>query len=92
MRPASLTAAAPPSRFQVTQSVRPIDARASIRKVMPVATSLTVRVQDLLFIGRLRYMGCALRRPGRMAPSLGPAPGMRLTEVNMRSKDQVRKP
>ena len=34
MRPASLTAAAPPSRFQVTHSVSPIEVSASTRKVI----------------------------------------------------------
>src|SRR6185369_8302494 len=45
MRPASLTAAAPPSRFHETHKVRPIDASASTRKVMPLVYSFAVRVQ-----------------------------------------------
>ncbi len=40
MRPASFTAAAPPSSCQVTHSVRPIDASATSSKPAPMRTSL----------------------------------------------------
>ena len=36
MRPASFTAAAPPSRFHVTHSVMPMDVSASTRNVSPL--------------------------------------------------------
>src|SRR6185369_14218925 len=53
MRPASLTAAAPPSRFHVTHSVRPIEASASTRKLMPLVYSFAVRVQGPCISARL---------------------------------------
>ena len=40
MRPASLTAAAPPSSCQVTHSVRPIEASAISSSTPPMAPSL----------------------------------------------------
>lgn len=43
-RPASFTAAAPPSSFQVTHRVRPMDASATMRNPAPTARSLAVRV------------------------------------------------
>ena len=43
-RPASFTAAAPPSSFQVTHSVRPIEISATNRNPAPIANSLEVRV------------------------------------------------
>ena len=39
-RPASLTAAAPPSSCQVTHSVKPMEARATSRNTVPMASSL----------------------------------------------------
>jgi len=47
-RPASFTAAAPPSSSQLIQRVRPIDSSASSRNDTPVATSLVVSVQESL--------------------------------------------
>ena len=64
MRPASLTAAAPPSRFQVTHSVRPIDVIASTRKVIPLTYSLAASVQ------RPSIGGPEIERVGR-APQHG---------------------
>ena len=46
-RPASFTAAAPPSNFQVTHSVKPMDASATSRNTVPMASSLVDSV-DLL--------------------------------------------
>ncbi len=46
MRPASLTAAAPPSNCQVTQSVSPIEANAISNKAPPMAPSLAERLHD----------------------------------------------
>ena len=43
MRPASLTAAAPPSSCQVTQSVRPMEASASTSSAAPMRMSLVDR-------------------------------------------------
>jgi len=45
MRPASLTAAAPPSSCQVTHSVSPIDASASASSAEPTMPSLVRRFQ-----------------------------------------------
>jgi hypothetical protein len=47
MRPASLTAAAPPSSCQVTHSVSPIQTRDSTRMTLPTLTSLAVRLESL---------------------------------------------
>ena len=49
-RPASFTAAAPPSSFQVTHSVRLMDASATSKKPAPRARSLVVSV-GLVLIG-----------------------------------------
>ena len=43
MRPASLTAAAPPSRCQVTHSVRLIEVKATISSAAPMRISLVDR-------------------------------------------------
>jgi hypothetical protein len=44
MRPASFTAAAPPSSFQVAHSVIAMDTIATSKKLTPSASSLVVRV------------------------------------------------
>jgi hypothetical protein len=46
IRPASLTAAAPPSSCQVTHSVNPIEANAISNKAPPMAPSLAERLHD----------------------------------------------
>ena len=51
-RPASLTAAAPPSSFQVTHKVSPMEARATSKHPAPMARSLVERV------GRERMAQC----------------------------------
>lgn len=64
MRPASLTAAAPPSSCQVTERVSPIEASASTSSTPPMAPSLAVRVQGR-FTGPVSRGSGWMMLPGR---------------------------
>ena len=76
MRPASLTAAAPPSSCQVTHKVRPIDARATTNKLDPMRMNL-LESEDLFRIqatwsDRLRVLysiACKFSARSPLSPS-----------------------
>ena len=74
MRPASFTAAAPPSSCQVTHSVRPMEVSASNSSPAPMRMSLVER-EAVASMDQLSRPGLNVPNAGSNLPHLTSAPG-----------------